>query len=419
MRPPALLGTVCIVSSDHLSAKALGKSVQLAVGKRQWLLTLVLAGCAAAAAIALAPGPGPRGPASALLFACLICGLIVLLRRWPLPVFAVSLVATGSIMAFGTAPLPLAAVLGVATYFVASGLRRRLSIQVVVAAALALSASLLYAAVATGAPQLATEAVEGFLPLAAGWFVGDAAAARRRYLAGLAEQEQRERAAEAEQARHEIRAERVRIARELHDVVAHTLAVMTVQAGVGRRLMAQRPEEANAALESIEVIGRTAQEELRVVLGLLCDDDGEAASLAPMPKLADLTELAETVQASGTPVTLQTSGADSQLSPALELSIYRVVQEALTNVVKHAPGASATVDVVISSAEVRVEITDDGRRTGVSSAVGDIVPGQRARGQGIRGMRERIAAFGGSLVAEPLGDRGFHVVARVPANDVR
>ena len=415
MRRRGLLGTVCIVPSDHPAAKPLGRSVS----KRQWLVTVVLAGCAAAAALALVLGAGPRGPASVLLLACILCGLIVALRRWPLPVFALSLVATGSIMAFGTAPLPLAAVLAVATYFVASRLRRRLSIQVVVAAALALSASLLHAAVAARAPQLAAEAVEGFLPLAAGWFVGDAAAARRRYLAGLAEQEQRDRAAEADRARHEIRAERVRIARELHDVVAHTLAVMTVQAGVGRRLMAQRPEEARAALESIEIIGRTAQDELRVVLGLLRDEDVESDSLAPMPRLVDLTELAETVQASGTPVTLRTSGTDSELSPALELSIYRVVQEALTNVVKHAPGASATVEVAISPAEVRVEVTDNGQRAGAPSAGRDDRSAHRARGQGIRGMHERIAAFGGSLVAEPLADRGFRVVATVPADDAR
>ncbi len=419
MRRPALLGTVCVVSSDHLSAKPLGRSVPAAVSGRQWLVTGVLAGCAAAATLALVPGLTPRGPVPALLLACIVCGPIVLLRRWPLPVFAVSLVATGFFIALGTEPLPLGAMLGVATYFVASRLGRRLSIPVVVAAALALGAAVLYVALTSRTPvPLASESVVGLLPLAAGWFVGDAATARGRYLAGLAEQEQRERAAEADRARHEIRAERVRIARELHDVVAHTLAVMTVQAGVGRRLMAQRPEEARAALESIEIIGRTAQDELRVVLGLLRDEDVESGSLAPMPRLVDLTELAETVQASGTPVMLRTSGTDSDLSPALELSIYRVVQEALTNVVKHAPGARATVEVAISPAEVRVEVTDDGQRTGALSAGGDFRSGHR-RGQGIRGMRERIAAFGGSLVAEPLADRGFHVVATVPTDDAR
>ena len=190
--------------------------------------------------------------------------------------------------------------------------------------------------------------MEGFLPLVAGWFIGDSVAARRRYLAGLAAQAERARAAEAERARQQVREERVRIARELHDVVAHTLAVITVQAGVGRRLMAKRPEEAGTALESIETIGRTAQEELRVVLGLLRDEENRTAALAPAPRLVDVKELVETVRASGTPVDLQMSGTDRPLSPALELSVYRVVQEALTNVVKHAPGARATVDLTVS-----------------------------------------------------------------------
>ena len=141
----------------------------------------------------------------------------------------------------------------------------------------------------------------------------------------------------------------MRIAHELHDVVAHTLAVITVQAGVGRRLMAKHPEEGSTALESIEMIGRTAQDELRVVLGLLRDEETGAAALAPAPRLVDLKELAETVRASGTPVELRLSGTDRQLSPALELSIFRVVQEALTNVVKHAAGARAMVDVTVSA----------------------------------------------------------------------
>ena len=114
----------------------------------------------------------------------------------------------------------------------------------------------------------------------AGWFLGDAAAARRRYVEGLAEQQRRERIAEADSARQAIREERVRIARELHDVVAHALAVITVQAGVGRRLMAEQPEKAGEALESIETIGRMTQDELRVVLGLF-REEGVAAERAP------------------------------------------------------------------------------------------------------------------------------------------
>ena len=149
-----------------------------------------------------------------------------------------------------------------------------------------------------------------------------------------------------------------------------------------------------------------------MVLGLLRDEENRTAALAPAPRLVDLKELAETVRASGTPVELRMSGTDRQLSPALELSIYRVVQEALTNVVKHAPGARAAVDLAVSDQEVRLEVTDDGgpagRRRGDRRAAGS------GPGHGIVGMRERIGAFGGWLVAEPLAGRGFRVLAEVP-----
>jgi signal transduction histidine kinase len=254
----------------------------------------------------------------------------------------------------------------------------------------------------------AAEVVQGLLPLAAAWFIGDSVAARRRYQAGLAEQQERERAAEAERARHQVRSERVRIARELHDVVAHTLAVITVQAGVGRRLAGQHPEQATTALESIETIGRTAQDELHAVLGLLRDEENARPALAPAPRLVDIKELVDTVRASGTPVDLQLSGTDRPLSPALELSIYRVVQEALTNVVKHAPGARATVGLAVSAGQVRLDVTDDGGPAG-PAANGEIKPGL-----GIVGMYERIGAFGGWFVAEPLAGRGFRVTAEIP-----
>jgi signal transduction histidine kinase len=343
--------------------------------------------------------PGRRGSAA----------FMVLLRRWPLPVLAAAVAVCGLVMASGAEPLPLAVLVGVACYLVASRVPRRVSIAAVAAAAAALGAALGYAALArTGAP-VAVEAVEGFLPLAAAWFVGDAVAARRRYLAGLAEHAERERAAEVEHARREVREERVRIARELHDVVAHALAVITVQAGVGRRLMAGRPEEGSGALESIEAIGRTAQEELRVVLGLLREEGIAAEELTPTPRLADLTELAATVRASGTPVELRMPDTDRRLSPALELTVYRVVQEALTNVVKHAPGARATVDVAVLGKDVRIEVTDDGHPAGRADGPG-VMPGH-----GIVGMRERIGAFGGSLAAGPCPAGGFRVLAEVPA----
>jgi signal transduction histidine kinase len=220
-------------------------------------------------------------------------------------------------------------------------------------------------------------------------------------------QVERERIAESERAVREVREERVQIARELHDVVAHTLAVITVQAGVGRRLMGRRPEEARNALESIETIGRTAQEELRAVLGLLRDDTVGGVSLAPAPRLVDLKVLVETVEASGTHVELRTSGTDRRLSPAIELTVYRVVQEALTNVVKHAPGAGATVEMTVSADGIRVEVVN-GPGSGSRPVVQD-----HTGGHGIAGMRERVGAFGGSLVVGPTADGGFRVLALV------
>ncbi len=333
-------------------------------------------------------------------------------RRWPLPFLAVATAAAAAQMSLGTPSLLLGLVLGVAGYAVAADVPRRLSIRAVLAAAAIVGAALLYAAMTSRPSSLAPGAVAGFLPLTAGWFIGDSVAARQRYLAGLAAQAERERAAEAERARQEVREERVRIAHELHDVVAHTLAVMTVQAGVGKRLMAKRPEEAGAALASIEMIGRTAQDELRVVLGLLRDEEAGAPSLAPAPRLRDLKELVDTVRASGTPVELRTSGTDRPLSQALELTLYRVAQEALTNVVRHAPHARATVDLEVSPAQVRLEVADDGGSAGRAGGDGErlAVPGT---GHGIVGMRERITAFGGWLVAEPLGC-GFRVLAEIP-----
>jgi signal transduction histidine kinase len=358
---------------------------------RPWLATAVLAACTALAALAMTAARisarGPQLPVAVvgqrLPLAVLACCLIVFLRRWP----------------------------------------RRTSIRGALTVAAVLSAALLYSALAFPHPPLLLEAVAGYSPLVAGWFVGDSVAARRRYQAGLDEQAERERAAEAEQAereraaevecaRQKVREERVRIAHELHDVVAHTLAVITVQAGVGRRLMDRRPEEASAALESIETIGRTAQDELRVVLGLLRDEQVGAAALAPAPRLVDLKELADNVRASGSPVELRTSGTDRHLSPALELTLYRVAQEALTNVVKHAPGAHACVDLAVSAGRVRLEVTAGGgparRPPGAEEPAG---PGT---GHGIVGMRERIGAFGGWLVAGPLAGRGFRVLAEIP-----
>jgi signal transduction histidine kinase len=394
---------------DDVAARPPQPVLPAAIRGRQWRATAVLAVCAVLEVVALAAGPYPHEQSQRLLLALLACGPIVALQRWPLPVLAVATAAGALFMgSSGVVSIPLGIMIALALYFAASRLPRRVSIRAAVATALVLAAALTYASFTAQHWSPGPAVVLGLLPLAAGWFVGDSVAARRRYLAGLAEQAERERAAQAERARQQVREERVRIARELHDVVAHTLAVITVQAGVGRRLMSQQPQQAAAALESIETIGRTAQDELRVVLGLLRDEEPGSAALAPAPRLADLRELADTVRASGTPVELRMTGTERQLSPALELSVYRVVQEALTNVVKHAPHAHATVDVSVSPGQVRLEVADDGGPRASRS-------GAHGPGHGIVGMRERIAAFGGWLEAEPVAGRGFRVLAEVPA----
>jgi signal transduction histidine kinase len=413
MRAGDGLITVGVVSGNNLAGRPAQVPLPARLSDRQWVAAGVLGACAGLAALAVALGPYPHDRTPRLALAVLVCCPVILLRRWPLPVLAVAAAATALAATSGQVPLPVGLVLGLAMYFVASRMPRQASIWAALAVAAALGVALAYSVLAVRGDSPAGGAMQSLAPLVAGWFVGDAVAARRRYLAGLAEQEEQQRAAEAERARQEVREERVRIARELHDVVAHTLTVITVQAGVGRRLMARRPEEAGAALESIEMIGRTAQDELHVVLGLLRDEQAGAAALAPAPGLVDLKELAEHVRASGTPVELRMSGADRQLSPALELSIYRVVQEALTNVVRHAPGARSTVDLAVSDDQVRIEVADDGGPAARPPGE-DGRPAGPGPGHGIVGMRERIGAFGGWLVAEPLADRGFHVLAEVP-----
>ena len=405
MRRPNPLVTVGVVARNEIAGAS--PRGPWAPGWPQWLTVAVIGLCATLVTLGVSY-PHERG--QRLLVAFVVCSPIAALRRWPLPVLAVAAAANAMVMVGGDAPLPLAIVLGLASYLLASRLPRRVSIPAAAAAAVGIGAALVYAAVTARNAPVAGEAVEGFLPLAAGWFIGDSTAARRRYLVGLAEQAERQHAAEAERARQQVREERVRIARELHDVVAHTLAVITVQAGVGRRLMAKHPDEASTALESIETIGRTAQEELRVVLSLLRDEEHRTAALAPAPRLLDVKELVDTVRASDTLVDLYLSGTDRPLSTALELSVYRVIQEALTNVVKHAPGARATVDLAVTDHEIRLDVTDDGGPARPPAAGRGLQPS----GHGIVGMRERIAAFGGQLTAEPLAGQGFKVTARVP-----
>src|SRR5581483_3986170 len=192
--------------------------------------------------------------------------------------------------------------------------------------------------------------------------------------------------------------ERARMARELHDIVSHNLSVVVLQAA------GARAAGANATtLEKIERSGRDALVEMRRLLGVLRDEDGDA-SLAPQPGIAQLAELVAGVRATGLDVELVVEGHGDELSPALELSVYRIVQEALTNTLKHAHAANAVVRVERDRDAVRVEILDDGRMP--------VAP--TPNGHGLVGMAERVALFGGELSAGPLAEGGFAVRVTLP-----
>ena len=315
-------------------------------------------------------------------------------RIAPVPVLAVVAVAVSWLTALGRAQVNVDIMLGMASYTVAVRGRRPAALAALGSTEVALLCGVL-AAAATAHRQADT--AHTILAAAAMWFVGDGVRERRRYL--------------VERDRLAVRDERVRIARELHDVVAHTLSVVAIQAGIGRKVGAARPDQALLALRSVEVTGRGALEELRRILGLLRDDDTETPSLLPAPGIGDLDELADTVRAAGVPVRLDVSVDSAALTPGAALTVYRIVQEAMTNVIKHAPGAGATVRVCAGAAGVQVTVTDDGRPYGSVFTAADGVPRH-----GIVGMRERAAAFGGTLEAGPMPGGGFRVSAFLPVD---
>jgi signal transduction histidine kinase len=324
-------------------------------------------------------------------------------RRWPIPVLAVVAIAVATLTALGRAELDMDITLGMAIYTVAVTCRRPVAVAALVGTETVLTGGLIAASAGAHGP---VDTVHSLLAAGALWFVGDSVRERRRYLAACREQEAER---QADHGRLAVREERVRIARELHDVVAHTLSVVTFQAGVGRKIGATRPAEALLALQAVEVTGRSALEELRRILGLL-RDDGEAPSLVPAPGVGDLEDLAGTVRAAGIPVSLAVTGEVAALPPAASLTAYRIVQEALTNVVKHAPGARATVRVQAGRDGVLITVDND-RGTG-----GPAGPPGGAR-HGLVGMNERAAAFGGSLDAGPVAGGGFQVTAFLPLPD--
>jgi signal transduction histidine kinase len=249
----------------------------------------------------------------------------------------------------------------------------------------------------------ATGAAFSFATFAAAYLFGSTMRNRRLYseqLQARARVLERER---NEETRRALVEERLRIAQELHDVVAHSMGVIAVQAGMGTHVIDSEPGEAKKALEAISQTSRSTLVEIRRMLGVLREDQG--ASYVPAPGLADLHRLLRDVAGAGLHAEVRVEGTTTELPPGVDFTAYRIVQEALTNVLKHAGRATATVIIGYEGTALRLEILDDGR--GVN---GRATPG----GHGLVGMRERVGVYGGSFEAGPRTGGGFRVAVRLP-----
>jgi signal transduction histidine kinase len=241
---------------------------------------------------------------------------------------------------------------------------------------------------------------------AAAWFWGDGLRTRRAYLAGLEERARYLEETREEEARRRVADERLRIARDLHDVIAHSIASINVQAGSAIHVMDRRPEQARDALLAIKAASSEALAELRSTIGPLRADEHDAPR-APTPTLARLDPLLETAARAGLPVEVGVRGEPRPLPAAVDVAAYRIVQESLTNVVRHAHAHEATLTLDYRASFVELEVTDDGR--------GDN-GGSGTPGHGIAGMRERAEAVGGRVETGPRFSGGFRVWARLPIN---
>jgi signal transduction histidine kinase len=382
--------------------------------RREWLRTAgpvvldgLLAAVMAAAGFALLASALPFDPGSPLAWAAYLLVAahtlpIAVRRRYPLPTLVWGLLTGAAFAALGLNLVALSFSILIYVYTAAARCPRRVSLAGLAAAEAMLLVVWLVDPGTVG--DGGTVAVDGAI-MAAAWWLGDGA--RRRQEAIVAAQE---RAAELEAAREElarraVTEERLRIARELHDVVAHSMSIIAVQSGVGVHVLDSQPEEARKALAAVEATSRQALVEMRRLLGVLRADTEPRGSLTPAPGLADVEALAAEVARAGVRVEVRVEGTPAELPAGLELSAYRIVQEALTNVVRHAGPATARVAVRHAPDRVAVEVVDDGRG-------GD--PGGGRGGHGIAGMRERAALYGGTLEAGPRPGGGFRVAATLP-----
>jgi signal transduction histidine kinase len=384
---------------------------------RKWLLSVVrrppLPDLAMAATIlavtlvATAAGPqqsrGPLGVVS-VVEAALACGVLVARHIWPFAVLVVSTVAAEAYMvpyAGHQGWLVLAAPL-VALYTAveSTGRRRSLVAGCLAILAFGVTHTFLMTSARLG-PENLTLAALGGLAVAA----GDASRNRRAYLVEVEERARRAETEQEQEAWRRVTEERLRIARDLHDRVGHQLALITVQAGVAAHVLDDQPAEARRSLTHIRHAGREALDELRDTVGVLRGAGHPPAPVEPTAGMAGLEALVASFRRAGLHVDQRIEGPSRELAPAADVTAYRVIQESLTNVRKHAGTPAAQLCLVYEPAALRIVVDNDG--TGMP-------PAGRDSGHGIIGMRERVAALGGNLQAGPRPGGGYRIAATLP-----
>jgi signal transduction histidine kinase len=344
--------------------------------------------------------PHPHGPEA--VFGAIAAAPLIVRRRWPVTVVlviaAVYVTAALADAAFTPFVSNAGPNLAIAVFTAADLSRRRWPLAAAGVAGAATWASLPVAIHLH--PHHDQDAVQLAAVIAA-WLAGDMVRALRGYRRQLQLVQRRRAVEELQLARAE---ERLRLSREVHDVVSHSLSTIAVQAGVARLVLAEQPGQAGAALSAIETASRSALDELRNLLRQIRDpqDADEAAT----PMLSDLPALIEKLRRAGLDVSYHSTGQPRPYGTAVELSAYRIAQEALTNVTKHASGARTRVDIDHGTDDLTITVTDDGSPNPARSVAGG--------GLGIPGMRERAELLGGTLTAGPGAGGGFTVTARLP-----
>jgi len=347
---------------------------------------------------------------------------VVFRRAYPVAAFAV-VIAIGALQVL-LLRRPAGADLAVLVmlYTLAASRPRRVSLRGLAVCLAGAAAAIVRWHPARGGLDLYTIGTEAALfaaPVLLAWLLGDSARWRRGYYQALEERAarlERERDAQAQVA---AAAERARIAREIHDVVAHNVSVMVVQADGAAFALDGSPQRAREALAAISATGRRALAEMRSLLGVLrepADGDGvpggAGPALAPQPGVEDLADLLEQARTAGLPVSLRVSGDPRPVPAGETLAVYRVVQESLTNVRKHAgPGATAVVSLDYGEDGLLIRVTDDGAGASAVPGLGHPAAGS---GHGLAGMRERIELYGGTARSGPRPGGGYEVVARLP-----